>query len=615
MKNNKFLVFITIILALSISIFAAISFAAEDEEEIIIEAPKAGITPDNPFYFIDEIVEEVTLKVKDGEEKAAYALEIAKEKAAEAQVMAAENNTEALVVALLKAKNASAIISQEISPDLEQQFAADQEQIKSILNNIQQQMPSNEEIQNIFDTLTNEIEKNKFALEMAKKISHLCEELALVDYDIMEQEEKCNAESAPEWLRDHIKENIQQTQEQATNKFAEVLNACILNIKECQCDEIPVQKMKRYCENEKKLIILCNFENDESACQELDSEDKYAGEELLPEFMRDEFHDIMDNAEKIMFEKYAPKECIEARANTREECETIMIEKYGERPEECLDDGKFIGEQQCLEKMAKSGKIPDQCLKDGKFIGREQCEEIMMQSGDIPEECVENNKFVGEEQCIEKMVQSGKIPDKCLDNGKFIGKEACESIMMQSNNVPQECSENGKFIGEKACEEKLKSQGLRDERGQNNAPEECMKNGEFIGMEECESIMKEKDSENNRQGSDLKYYNNNNNNKQNEIPTLQTVPEFDFFTSLQKMEQEGRITFNQPIKDLSQNEIQELLKKAEQNSNEAADFTNVERFQKEINELEQGENYNSNSEQDNQVQESEDQDYIQDENE
>ena len=540
-----------------ISIFMlGILAAAVEEEEVVIEAPKAGITPDSPFYFIDEVVEEVKLATKDGDEKVEYALEIVKEKAAEAQQMAAENKTAALTVALVNAKNISALIEDEISPELKRQVEADSKEIQDILKQLQEQLPDEEKIHELYDSLSSQVEKNKIAGELAGKIVSLCEQLASIDYTLMEQEEKCNPDTAPAWLKEYIETDIRKMQGQATDKFVEVLRSCVQDIQNCQCQDIPVQKMKTYCEKEKKLIILCEFEENEEACQELDSEGEYAGEELLPEFMREEFRKIMDESEDMMFDKFAPQECKDAGVKTREDCKKIMIEKHGEPPEECMKDGKFIGEKQCTKKMIESGempeecvadgkfigekqctkkmvdsgKMPKQCMENGKFIGREECEQKIMDSGDIPEECVEKGRPIGENACLEKMKEAGKIPEECFDDNKFIGREACEEKMMATGNIPEECIEGGKpigekecigkmrdagkipkecfdgdkFIGREACEEKFKGQGQgmgsEGGEGQGRTPQECMKDGEFIGQEACETIMKDKYQQGEGQG-------------------------------------------------------------------------------------------------------------------
>ena len=70
----------------------------------------------------------------------------------------------------------------------------------------------------------------------------------------MEQEEKCNPDTAPAWLKEYIETDIRKMQGQATDKFVEVLRSCVQDIQNCQCQDIPVQKMKTYCEKEKNAF-------------------------------------------------------------------------------------------------------------------------------------------------------------------------------------------------------------------------------------------------------------------------------------------------------------------------------------------------------------------------
>jgi len=73
-------------------LFSGTAYAQTDEE-----LPHAGITPDNPFYFVDVWGKEIGLFFAFGAEaKAKKALEYAGERLAEAQVMAAKNKPKAV---------------------------------------------------------------------------------------------------------------------------------------------------------------------------------------------------------------------------------------------------------------------------------------------------------------------------------------------------------------------------------------------------------------------------------------------------------------------------------------------------------------------------------------
>ena len=70
---------------------------AQEEAEL----PAPGITPDRPFYFFDELAEQIALRFTFGEEaRAEKALQYAEEKLAEMNCMMAKNNARAAVRAM-----------------------------------------------------------------------------------------------------------------------------------------------------------------------------------------------------------------------------------------------------------------------------------------------------------------------------------------------------------------------------------------------------------------------------------------------------------------------------------------------------------------------------------
>src|SRR3989338_3740346 len=288
------------------------------EEEIVEES--AGMTPDSPFYFVDEIVDKIEIATAEGEEKAEVAANIAAEKVAEAKLMSDKNLTSETLRALGNA-NVSSLVEGEVSP------------------------------------------------ELAEKIGDFCDKLAQEDYSLMEAEPRCNPEQAPEWLKEFIETDLQKREQEATKEVLSMITQCIEDPRQCDCDSIPVE----------------SHEQDESACNELESK----GDEFLediPEFMRDivteRVDQLMEKKEKEMFKKFAPDECIEAGVTTREECEEIMIEKYGPPPEECLENGNFIGEDECKAIMEeKYGPPPSECMDGDRFIGAEACGAAFISSG------------------------------------------------------------------------------------------------------------------------------------------------------------------------------------------------------------------------------------------
>lgn len=470
------------------------------EEEILIE-DKAGTTPDSPFYFVDEVVEDINLAIRDGEDKADYALDLSEEKIAEAKLMADKNKSIETEEALIRANNISKIIEQEVSPDLENETNEKMEFVRNVLEDMEGQVPKDwESIKDLIDRQKTQAEKNKIAANLAVKIGDLCGRLSLQDYSLMEAEPRCNPENAPDWLKDLIEDEIQKREEEALKMMQEILTSCVMDPRTCDCSKIPIKRHQLDCEKGTSLAIKCEFEEDFEACNELDAigPPKF---ENLPPFIRDAltttFEELVEKKEKEMFDKFAPPECNEAGAFDRESCEAVMEEKYGPTPGECMKNGRFIGPRECEELMMKKNPPPEECIEDGRFIGRDECEQMMMEKYNIPEECKgEDGHLLPEEECRAIMEEKGLIggegeaPPECVKDGEFIGREECEAIMREKGtregSMPSECE----GLTREECEELIKERGGREIRPipDEEIPVEC----EGLSREECAKIMESK---------------------------------------------------------------------------------------------------------------------------
>ncbi len=432
--------------------------------EITIVEERAGTTPDSPLYVVDKIVENTQLALKSGEDKAAYALQIKGEKIAEAALMAKENKSQEAGTALEKAGELSGVIEAEISPALEDLAKEETAFSNKLLTAMKKDLPTWEEINTLVEQQKTNEGKIQVAMEMSKKIGSYCEQLAMQDYDLMIKDDYCNPDNAPEWLREKIKKEMADKEEEAKKEMVEQITTCINDPRQCDCSKIPVAKHRNNCEKNTALAIKCEYEQDMAACDELSKQPIVP--EGIPAFLRPFFEqtvsELISKKEKEMFAKFAPKECVEAGVSTREDCERIMREKYGEPPAECQ--------------------------KDGQFIGEKECNQIMIQKFDIPPECVKGDgALMREEECMQIMVQSGKIPSECLREGKPLPREECEKIMIEKN-IPPECKEEGALTRE-ACEAVMRERFAQQGMG---PPQECQKDGQFIGEAECTEIMKSK---------------------------------------------------------------------------------------------------------------------------
>ncbi len=239
----------------------------------------------------------------------------------------------------------------------------------------------------------------------------------------MKAEPRCDPANAPDWLRKLVEDEIGKREEAAKTELVDQIVTCVNDPRQCTCDDIPVRSHRIDCERQKALAIKCEFENDDDACFALEGEAPDSSE--LPEFLRPTFDATIREAiakkEKQMFARFAPPECKEAGVTTRQECEAIMIAKYGAPPPECTENGKFIGPKQC-EAIMIDKYMPQPC-KDAGVTTREACEDIM-----LPPECKEANART-RESCEALMIEK-YLPEPCKQAGATT-RESCEAVMRQ----------------------------------------------------------------------------------------------------------------------------------------------------------------------------------------
>ncbi len=432
------------------------------EEEQILE-DRAGVTPDSPLYVVDEVAENIIIALKTGEDKAAYAVKVKEEKIAEAYVMVGEQQAAGVHTALGKAGDLSNVIVEQVGTEFNDLALESSGISKEILEELQQRLPPQEEwdrINALIDSQLTQEERIAAASQFVDKLMSYCDELAKLDFRLMEQDQHCDPVQAPEWLQGYIEEDITQRQQQAEVQLIQMITTCINDPRQCDCSQIPVKSEQNECQQSTELAIRCEYDQDTAACEELESR-SLAAPSALPDFLKPAFEEtlteLIEKKKKEMFAKFAPPECVQAGVETREECEEIMMEKY--LPQECKDAGATTKED-CMELMQETyGIMPEECRGDDTPITREECMQLMSEKYDIPDECIREGEFLGQEECLAIM-----LPPECKEAGATT-KEACAEVFQQK----------------KASELDI---------GGGPLPE-CMQDGVFIGMSECQQIMQE----------------------------------------------------------------------------------------------------------------------------
>lgn len=385
---------------------------------------KAGITPDSALYVVDKAVENINLAVRSGEKKVEYAVAMKEEKIAEALLMTDADKPNAAGAALIRAKDVSEVIEDEVGFELADGVYQSAEVSKELLEFMKGKLPTEEEWQSVMSLVNSQLtkeEKIKIASTLVKKIANYCDGLAKLDYELMVQDKHCDPSQAPEWLQDYINEEIRKRQKEAEKMMVDMINTCIKDARQCECDKIPVKSERKECEKNTYLAVKCEFDMDLSACEELDKIGVKAPESM-PDFLKPIFEEtlsrLIEKKKKDMFAKFAPKECVEAGAFSMEECMAIMEQKYGPIPQECIRNGKPISQEECSAIMQeKYGTMPKECIRDNKPIPKEECEAIM------------EEKYITIPEDMPPTLEG--IPNECIKDGQFVGADECNRIMQE----------------------------------------------------------------------------------------------------------------------------------------------------------------------------------------
>jgi len=420
----------------------------------------------------NKFIDNTKLFFSSGDNKANLALEIR-----EKEVNSAISNLEAGNLAgaeknLNSASEKLKIVQTLASPDI----SAD---VKENINVIENKIRDTQGNYELLDNYLNEEGKTRLSMDISEKVFSYCDELAMQDYVAMQKDEKCKSYA---WMENKIKQRLTEEQENAKGEIETQVQSCMNNPQECNCDNIRLLSEKTKCEEYKSLAIRCEFQNDNSACEEIKMFNPQETERA--------------KYEKEIMEKYLPAECSEAGVRDGEECKKLIL-TLNQPKSECMENGVYVGEEKCKEKLVNQGDIVKECVVDGKLVDPEQCRNIVK----------EGNKPTGEEfalmsgECKEQGVYDPiacdeivNLPRPCKDAG-FYTKKECE-VMTLNQNLPKECVDAGALTPE-ACE-KLKLPS--DCQGANSReeceaikielkyPEECKSEGEY-DPEKCAVIV------------------------------------------------------------------------------------------------------------------------------
>jgi len=441
----------------------------------------------------EKFIDNIKLVFSSGENKVKLALEIREKELNSAIENAKAGNNEDAVKNLESAKNKLKIVRERISPDVADEVRSS---VSDAENKINENKDINLETSQYFNEYLTEEEKTKLSVNLSEKVFDYCKELASQNYDLMIKDEKCKSYS---WIESIVKEKLEKERADDTEKIKKEISACMNNPKECNCDEISLASEKANCEKYKASAVRCEFQSDSSACKKIED-------------IRDSTETNREELEKQIIEKYLPAECSEAGVRNGEECKKLIL-TLNQPKSECLENGEYVGEEKCKEKLVKDGNVVRECVVDGKLVDSNECLNIVK----------EENKPSGKEfelmsgECKERGVYDPiacdeivNLPRPCKDAGYYTKKE-CEAMTL-TQNLPKECVDAGALTPE-ACEKlKLPSdcQGAfsREEcekiKIEQKFPDECKSAGE-LDPEKCAVIMVGKQSLVVTAGAEMEY--------------------------------------------------------------------------------------------------------------
>ncbi len=370
---KKLVLFVSLFLMLGLFVSPGAIAQSSDENEL---SESAGITPDSPFYFLDELFDGFGDDLSNKEEKIA-----------EIKQMIEEGNFEAAREALEKYNEFADRLETEIDPEDEEEAKRSAKAIRKALRDIEGLIPEDDRDDFVDDIIDKE-DKISAAVEISGKIKELCETLS--ELDPVQYARTCKSgDDSPKWQRDLDKKLTDEQKEEAEEFFG-IMTECFDNPAECRCDEISISSFADACSEIAPLAAACDA-GDEDACDEMDELPDPI--ELLPEHLQDVMHNLESKFDDKDFEKFAPRECVEAGAESKEECMKIMFSKNA--PDECVEalergdlslDNERDMREGC-EKIMFESNAPDECIEAGLTDHRE-CGQLMFKQN-APEECIE----------------------------------------------------------------------------------------------------------------------------------------------------------------------------------------------------------------------------------
>ncbi len=401
-------------------------------------------------------------------------------------------------------------LEKEADPAKKEQIQKDAAAIKNTMKDVASKITDEKDRKELVDGVVAQTELNAKAVEVADKINTLCTELAKLDPNLFDL--KCKVgDDAPGWKKKQYKQ-LTDVQREEVKKFKDTMVQCMKTQgKECKCDAISIKDFALRCKIIAPLADKCENGGDKVACEKMDDATK-GMEDLLPEYLQDTFAEVQQEMNKEQFSQFMPKECIDAKAKTPQECALVMIEIHA--PEECkaeLKRQKVTNERDarriCEEIMFKQN-APKECIAAGIKTPQE-CGPFMCKNN-FPQQCIDAGLSCDDRnaprKCQELMGAQGSGKKQGFAFGKSCSgvqdkEERLKCFDEVASNVQEAGKEfsgafgpenfgsfNGDFDDHFVSSDSFGGPGTGGGRGKGNWPQECTKVGATT-KETCEKVM------------------------------------------------------------------------------------------------------------------------------
>ncbi|MBU2562561.1 MAG: hypothetical protein KKF68_02790 [Nanoarchaeota archaeon] len=315
------------------------------------------------------LIDNVKLAFSGGDNEVRLALEIREKEVNSAIVNTNNGNNDEAEKNLERARERLHIVQEKVSLETS-------EEIQTNVNEIVNKIEDEENLSDEFENYLLEEEKTQLTAVLTEKTFEYCTELAKEDFTLMLKEEECNPDTAIPGLEKEL-ENLKDLQERMFVQLMLEIRSCMDDPGTCNCENNFDDEQKAKCEKMVSLALKCEYQDDEGACNELNSLEAPKAESFVPEFLMNLFR----AKEEQMLWGEKPSDCVPEECwNYNDKPECRQYDKFKETKEDWDEYGNFIGTRN---KCGKEGSTPTmqesipQCF-DGDVFLEEKCGKITM---------------------------------------------------------------------------------------------------------------------------------------------------------------------------------------------------------------------------------------------